>query len=156
MIASSRADQTPLHVSRNYELRPSVSTPVAERGRPSPGQTLFVAISELPKPSKVPGAALTPVGVEQSPSAPPPAASIEDRRDDVALTRDRRLELLVRQFDRETSVEDDARLLILTQRLRRLVPSVQEGAWDVLIATTSTLEEVSSNLDALKAQFGLR
>jgi hypothetical protein len=80
----------------------------------------------------------------------------EESLDEVTAARDRRLELLARQFVGESSPEDDARFYILTQRLRRLVPSVSDHAWQALDSVTSTLEGVSSNLDELKKQFDFR
>ena len=157
MIASTRVDQTPLTVTGAYGSPRRLFTPLAALRKVAPDQTLFVAADKVPRPSKISGAALTPVGEEfGTPEPHPIAAPFGNRRDDVAVARDRRLELLVSQFDRGTSIEDDARLLILTQRLRRLVPSVPDGAWDVLAATTSTLEDVSRNLDSIKAKFDLR
>jgi hypothetical protein len=121
------------------------------------GQTLFATATAIPEFTRIDVESLTPAGEDTRLSEPPRYVhEAEEGLDMVTQARDRRLELLVRQFDRQSTPEDDARFHILTQRLRRLVPSVSDAAWEALNATTTALENVSSSLDHLKNQFGLR
>ncbi len=120
-------------------------------------QTHFGALTDVPEIIMISSRTVTPQGDEHELSDSRYFVhEAEERLDEVTSARDRRLELLARQFVGESSPEDDARFHILTQRLRRLVPSVSADAWQALDTVTSTLEEVSGNLDELKKQFDLR
>jgi len=120
-------------------------------------QTHFGSLTGVPEIIMVSSWTVTPLRDEQELSDSRYFVhEAEERLDEVTSARDRRLELLARQFVGESSPEDDARFHILTQRLRRLVPSVSADAWKALDTATSTLEEVSGNLDELKKQFDLR
>lgn len=144
---------------RGYDTPQATGTPRANFAIRHLGsdQTLFATATAIPEPSRIDAESLTPVGEVTRHSDPPRYVhEAEEGLDLVTQARDRRLELLVRQFDRQSSPEDDARFHILTQRLRRLVPSVSDAAWEALNATTTALENVSGSLDQLKNQFGLR
>lgn len=144
---------------KGYVGTPSAGTPSAgfTTRLSSSRVTSFGAITDLPELTRVSGRALTPIGNEITESQPQGFVhEAEEALDQVTAARDRRLELLVRQFEQASTPEDDARFHILTQRLRRLVPSVSPRAWDALNETTTCLEDISGNLDRLKMQFDLR
>ena len=79
-----------------------------------------------------------------------------ETRDEISEARDRRIELLVRKFDKTSTTEDDARFHILTQKLRRLVPRVTERETNQLASTVAMIEELTADLDATKTKYGLR
>ena len=79
-----------------------------------------------------------------------------ETRDEISEARDRRIELLVRKFDKTSTTEDDARFHILTQKLRRLVPRVTERETNQLASTVAMIEEFTTDLDATKTKHGLR
>lgn len=144
---------------RGYDTPQATGTPRADFAvrHVRAGQTLFATATAIPEPTRIAAESLTPAGEDTGLSEPSRYVhEVDEGLDMVTQARDRRLELLVLQFDRQSTPEDDARFHILTQRLRRLVPSVSDAAWEALNATTTTLESVSSNLDKLKTQFGLR
>lgn len=119
--------------------------------------TTFGAITDFPELTRVSRRTLTPIGKEiTEPEAGGFVHEADETLDEITAARDRRLELLVRQFENASTPEEDARFHILTQRLRRLVPSVSPKEWDALNRATSDLEEISSDLDLLRAQFELR
>jgi hypothetical protein len=104
----------------------------------------------------------TPVGgevleddvAEHAPITDPGPES--EARDEISEARDRRIELLVRKFDKVSTTEDDARFHILTQKLRRLVPRVSERETIQLASTVAMIEEFTADLDATKKKYGLR
>ncbi len=74
----------------------------------------------------------------------------------VVSARDARLALLVKKYESERfSREDDARLEMLTRRLRRLSPRVTAADLDRLDAVVEKLEEISSDIDSLRNEFGV-
>jgi len=88
--------------------------------------------------------AATPLPVREIPSADP-----------VARARDMRVSLLARKYEGLSTVEDDARLAILTARLRKLAPRVTAADIDNLTTMVAELEQVSANLDEIRSKFGL-
>lgn len=86
-------------------------------------------------------------------NAPLKTASKEDAVD---RARDARVALLARKYEGLSTVEDDARLAILTARLRKLSPRVTNADLDRLTTIVGELEQVSSNLDAIRSRFGLK
>lgn len=75
--------------------------------------------------------------------------------DKLSEARDTRLALLARKFEGDASVEDKARIHLLTARLRRLDPRVTEEERHATEAIVQSLEGVAGRLEALKVQFGL-
>jgi hypothetical protein len=76
-----------------------------------------------------------------------PTQSLESsRREDVRLTRDRRLALMERRLRDEASYEDEARLLLLTRRLRRLVPVFNDGQRQQMEGAALNLERLNQKL----------
>jgi hypothetical protein len=155
LITSNLHEQTPTNISANYGVQRPQMTPLHGDDHMPADHTPFVSVSEVSSPQRFARSLLTPVGAAFNDEAFSQPSSVE-LQDEVTRARTRRIELLVRQFDKETSIEDDARLLILTQKLRRLSPSVPDAAWADLSAATSALEQVSSDLDVIRAQFGIR
>jgi hypothetical protein len=119
----------------------------------SSGPTTYVFVTR-------PSAMRTPVGGEMLENNATEHAAItepeSETKDQISEARDRRIELLVRKFDKTSTTEDDARLHILTQRLRRLVPRVTERETDRLASTIALVEEFTADLDATKKKYGLR
>ncbi len=84
----------------------------------------------------------------QEPQSEPPSA--------LEITRDHRLAILAQEFEGvDLSREDQARLAILTHRLRRLSPSVTARSWTVAEEILTELESVSAHIDAIGAKYGL-
>jgi hypothetical protein len=76
--------------------------------------------------------------------------------DDVLKARDARLALLARKYEGSASVEDTARLQILTERLRKLSPRVTEKDVEQVAEMVADAEGIAARLAALKEKFGLR
>jgi hypothetical protein len=70
--------------------------------------------------------------------------------------RDVRLALLARKYEGAASVEDTARLQILTERLRKLSPRVTDRDMDQVAEMVADAESISARLAAVKEKFGLR
>lgn len=70
--------------------------------------------------------------------------------------RDDRVALLVRRFEGVATTEDEARIEILTQRLRKLSPRVTPTDLDHLSTMVTELEQVSENLEQIRRKFGLK
>ena len=89
-----------------------------------------------------------------------PSKSLEqlapEADDPVIRARDARVALLARKYESISTREDDARLQILTQRLRRLSPRVTPEDLNSLSTMVDQLEETSADLDEIRAKFGLR
>lgn len=101
---------------------------------------------------------LTPTAAElrmQTAATPPPVREIV-RDDPAGRARDVRVSLLARKYEGLSTVEDDARLAILTARLRRLAPRVTAADIDKLTTMVGELEQVSANLDEIRSKFGLK
>lgn len=70
--------------------------------------------------------------------------------------REHRLAILARQFEgAELTREDEARVAILTQRLRRLAPRVTHLSWTIAEASVTELEAVSASIEDISAKYGL-
>lgn len=71
-------------------------------------------------------------------------------------TRSYRLAILAREFEgAELTREDEARLAILTQRLRRLSPKITAKSWTIAEEELTKLEEVSSQIESISLRYGL-
>jgi len=70
--------------------------------------------------------------------------------------RDLRLELLARKYEGAASIEDMARLRILTERLRKLAPRVTDKDVEQLADMVADAEGIAARLAAVKEKFGLR
>lgn len=74
----------------------------------------------------------------------------------VEVARDHRLAILARKYEGATlSREDEARVAILTQRLRRLAPRVTKLSWTIAEEAVAELEAVSVSVDEIGAKYGL-
>lgn len=67
-----------------------------------------------------------------------------------------RIALLVRQYSGAKSKENEVRLAMLTERIRRLDPSVSESQVEVLTEIVEHTEEVSDKLAAIRGRFNLK
>lgn len=74
----------------------------------------------------------------------------------ITAASDRRIDLLVRSFSGDASNEDDARLQILTSRLRKLSPRITAEEINHLDNLVGELEGISANLDDIEAEYGLK
>lgn len=71
--------------------------------------------------------------------------------------RDQRLALLARKYAAsKASPEDEGRIRILTERMRKLVPHVTESDVTRLEEAQAVATDVAQNLAELRARFGLR
>lgn len=74
----------------------------------------------------------------------------------VTLAREHRLELLAKKYEGTAlSREDEARIAILTQRLRRLAPRVSHVAWTIAEESVAQLESVSERINEISKKYGL-
>jgi hypothetical protein len=76
--------------------------------------------------------------------------------DEVLKARDVRLALLARKYEGVASVEDTARLQILTERLRKLSPRVTDKDVEQITEMVAEAEGIAARLAAVKEKFGLR
>lgn len=149
MTTHQYADYTPFVASKF--LRP-LTTPAVETADTHLNETHFAVKSD-----ESPSHRATPVGTTTAAPVNHEQIRATDRpHDEVEVARDRRLMLLSLKFEGNSSIEDDARLLILTQRLRRLVPGATPDAVEALANATTTLEDISGRLAAIKNQFDIR
>lgn len=150
------ADITPTSVAAYEDRRGREETFVRDDPAQEPEGTPFVSYRDL-VPSSLREGQTTPAaaGHPEIPVAElaPPAPNGEDA---VVRARDARVALLARRYEGVSSVEDEARIKILTLRLRRLSPRVTETDLADLDAMVGELEKVSTNLDAIRAKFGVR
>jgi hypothetical protein len=86
----------------------------------------------------------------------PPVTTRVDLDDEVMKARDARLALLARKYEGTASIEDGARLQILTERLRKLSPRVTSRDVEQVADMVSEAERVAARLEAVKKKFGLR
>lgn len=66
-----------------------------------------------------------------------------------------RVALVVRQSEGVATAEDEARLALLTARMRELDPHVTKAQLDELTSMSERLEEASSRLQEIRSRFGL-
>jgi hypothetical protein len=78
------------------------------------------------------------------------------QHDSADRVREARVVLLARKYEGLSTVEDDARLAILTARLQKLSPRVTSADFDNLATMVTEIEQVSSNLDEIRSKFGLK
>ncbi len=78
----------------------------------------------------------------------------DEPADPADLARDARVALLARNCEGTSTVEDDARFEILTQRLRKLRPRVEREDIGAISDMVDQLETVSDNLDEIRSKFG--
>jgi hypothetical protein len=72
------------------------------------------------------------------------------------LTSSHRSTLLVMKYEGASSKENQARIDILTQRLRKLSPRVTESDINHLDGAISSIESVSETVDALNRKYGMK
>ena len=89
------------------------------------------------------------------PAASPSGQTPIHEEDEVSRAREARLMLLARRYERVASPEDDARMHILTQRLRRLAPRVTESDTNELSSMFGELEAMSESVSAIRRRYGL-
>jgi len=74
---------------------------------------------------------------------------------DFPVAIESRIALLVQRYEGKSTREDNARLEILTQRIRRLSPRVTTNDLGVLTVMVDEIEEISLGLDELRKKFGV-
>ncbi len=131
-------------------------TVVGERPVSAFQQSVFVSY-RLSVPSINRGGASTATAAELREAFPSELEQLAPEADDpVIRARDARVALLARKYESISTTEDDARLQILTQRLRRLSPRVTREDLNSLSTMVGQLEETSADLDEIRGKFGLR
>jgi len=95
--------------------------------------------------------------VEPSVETPslPTNADLQDE-DDTGNVASKRVALLARAYVRGKSSEDEARLAILTERLRELLPPVSETQWAALDEVASRLDETATRHQKIRECLGLK
>lgn len=144
---------TPSRIGQQIDMTPTIGATFLERRRPRFVETAFVSVST---PTRLLGDEPTPFGGQsrqlQSPARPPSSerASAEDA---VIETRNRRLALMMQKFADKTSTEDNARLMLLTDRLRRLAPIVTAEHVAQIEETTAVFEKIADDLAQIQARY---
>ena len=126
---------------------------------PAPGfgdTVFFVNQSSVPSTKGSVPRTLTTAELKQAVDADERSSRVSHSEDAIDRARDARVALLARKYEGVSTVEDEARIGILTQRLRKLLPRVTPGDVDALSTMVGELEAVSANLDAIRSKFGLK
>lgn len=83
-------------------------------------------------------------------------APIQPLHDPVRQAEDHRLAILARKYEgTQLTREDEARVAILTQRLRRLLPRVTAKSWTIAEESVEELEAVAASVVEIRAKYGL-
>lgn len=76
--------------------------------------------------------------------------------DPVQQAQDHRLAILAKKYEgTQLTREDEARVAILTQRLRRLLPRITTKSWTIAEESVGELEAVAANVGEIRAKYGL-
>lgn len=148
-------DQTPIYALDSRNLPFELSTPAAREDGWASNRTQFVVAKA---PSLAKQADITSIDGRQS-SVPAQGLSSTGSEDEVplevAIVRDRRLQLLASQFANLTTTEDDARLMLLTERLRKQVATVSTGAIQAVEAAAQAIDDADRDLLELQRVYGI-
>ncbi|MEQ6349967.1 hypothetical protein [Ralstonia pseudosolanacearum] len=150
------ADQTPIYAldSRNQAFE--LSTPAARIGGWASNRTQFVVAKTPPSPAKrIDITSIEGSGAHSPRTQDAPVIGADDVPREVAVVRDRRLQLLASQFANLTTTEDDARLMLLTERLRRQVATVSTTAMQAVEAAAQAIEDADRDLLELNRLYGI-
>jgi hypothetical protein len=152
------ADATPTTVTAYEDRRGREETALlTERSAVVSAETAFVSYWDLVPLVRREGLATLTIADQQKTAAQEPGGGVVQHREDaVARARDARIALLARRYEGGSSVEDDARIEILTLRLRKLSPRVTKSDVEGVEKMVADLEEVAANLDQIRSKFGLR
>lgn len=152
------ADMTARTIQARDEKRGREETFVADQPARRFEETPFLVYrSDIPSMHR--NGTLTPTVAElrtQMEPMPAPAKEAVVHENAADRARGARVALLARKCEGLSTVEDDARLAILTARLRKLTPRVTSADLDNLTTMVGELEQVSANLDAIRSKFGLK
>ncbi len=74
----------------------------------------------------------------------------------IDVARDARIALLVQKYEGAATNEDNTRLDILTQRLRKLSPRTTPHELDILTAMVEEIEQISDDVQSLRNKYGLK
>jgi len=149
-----------------FDLTPTISTAYEEkrgreetavvssqRERPKFDETLFIGFQgEVPLLKRQTDPTPTAEELRTGQGGNPRGQS----DDEVLEARDTRLALLARKYEGVASVEDGARLRILTERLRKLAPRVTHHDLEQVVEMVADAEGIAARLAAVKDKFGLR
>lgn len=139
------------------ERRGREETLVMDFPRPARVDTSsLVYLSELPSVRHGEGGTPTTAELAQLLRVEKTLKVVSFELDDVERARRARVSLLARKYEGASSVEDDARIDILTERLRRLSPRVTKTDLETMSKMVEDLEEVSLNLEQIRENFGLK
>lgn len=154
---ATTTDMTARALQAREEKRGREETFVADRPSRAFEETAFL-VFRTDVPTMRRNGTLTPTGAELSNlvETTPEVVKAATKKDAADRARDARVALLARKYEGLSTVEDDARLAILTARLRKLSPRVTSGDIDKLTTMVGELEQVSSNLEEIRSKFGLK
>lgn len=83
-------------------------------------------------------------------------APAEELPDPAQQAQNHRLAILAKKYEgTQLTREDEARVAILTQRLRRLVPRVTAKSWTMAEESVTELEDVASRVEEIRRKYGL-
>ena len=156
MLDVGRSDITAANVPTSEEGRDQEETIVRERPVPTFQPTVFISFrSSVPFMHR--GGVSTATAAELREAWSKLLEQLSPEADDpVIRAGEARVALLARKYASISTTEDDARLQILTQRLRRLSPRVTPEDLNSLSTMVGQLEEMSADLNEIRAKFGLR
>lgn len=141
VYVSDKGEGTPFPSRQSGERR----TPADQSGRTSFQAYAHAAPYILQAPSEGQSAILA--AAQESEGVLLDAKAIADR--------EARIALLVKKFEGNGRVEDDARFEILTARMRRLEEPEDADLLARLSTVVSEIESASANLEAVKRKYGL-
>jgi hypothetical protein len=76
-------------------------------------------------------------------------------RSEIEAASEVRLTLLAQKYEGTSTKEDNARLAILTQRIRRLSPRITVDDLAVMTVVTDGIEKISADIEELRAEFDI-
>ncbi|MGC5885606.1 hypothetical protein [Ralstonia pseudosolanacearum] len=150
------ADQTPIYAPDSSNQAFDLSTPAARVCGWASNRTQFVVAKAPHLPTKQMDITSIEGGEAHGPRIEDaPVMAGDDVPREVAVVRDRRLQLLASQFANQTTTEDDARLMLLTERLRRQVATVSTAAIQAVEAAAQAIEDADRDLLELNRLYGV-
>lgn len=149
-------DQTPIYALDSSNRAFDLSTPAARVSGWASNRTQFVVAKAPHLPAKRMDITSIEGGeVHSSRTQDAPVMVGDDVPREVAVVRDRRLQLLASQFANQTTTEDDARLMLLTERLRRQVATVSTAAIQAVEVAAQVIEDADRDLLELNRLYGI-
>jgi len=158
MFEQLAIEQTPVaaHIyTQNYADRPKTPSPIQERRAPVQKATL-PNVMEIPALAKTAATTATLADMSERRQSKTQEDRLVFRVDPATVidkTRNDRVTLLARKYAGKIDNEGTARLEILTERLNRLAPLVEEETLDRVAQVVEVARRPNAKLEALKAKY---